>query len=107
MSGLNLIEKLAASGIRLWAEGDRLKVDAPCGLLTPKLKDELSARKNELIVLLTSKTAAVIPEPDPIIRGLLRGLLCLGCGERAILQDRKRGTFWCPGCRIFSYAQVI
>jgi len=54
-----LIETLKRSGARMTVNGDRLKIDAPQGLLTPELKEELVARKSELIHLLTSSTPGI------------------------------------------------
>ncbi len=41
--------ELNAAGVRLQAIGDKLRVDAPAGVLTPKLKAMLIARKTELL----------------------------------------------------------
>lgn len=47
-----LLAELRHQGIILWAEGDRLRFDAPKGALTPAIRDELSTRKAELLAFL-------------------------------------------------------
>jgi hypothetical protein len=48
-----LVERLRAQGAELWAEGDRLRFRIPGQVLTDDLKAELSARKTELLALLS------------------------------------------------------
>lgn len=55
----HLLERYAALGIRLSADGDRLAIDAPAGTLTPGLADELRRNKPVLLAALT------VPEPAP------------------------------------------
>ena len=55
----HLLERYAALGIRLSADGDRLAIDAPDGTLTPGLADELRRNKPALLAALT------VPEPAP------------------------------------------
>ena len=47
--------KLARLDIKLWLEVDRLRCNAPKGVLTPSLKTQLSDRKAEIIDFLSNK----------------------------------------------------
>jgi amino acid adenylation domain-containing protein len=50
-----LLDSLASRDIRLWLEGDRLRVNAPKGALDPVLKDLIASRKQQLIIALKSR----------------------------------------------------
>jgi thioesterase domain-containing protein len=52
--------------VRLWADGDRLRCKAPTGVLTAGLRDQLLARKSEILALLRS-AAAVASQPRAIV----------------------------------------
>ncbi|MDH3600088.1 MAG: thioesterase domain-containing protein [Candidatus Tectomicrobia bacterium] len=54
-----LLSELHKNDIRLWSEGDRLRFDAPKGALTPELREELRARKSELLAIFQ-------PSPDDV-----------------------------------------
>ncbi|MEM6363788.1 MAG: MBL fold metallo-hydrolase [Planctomycetota bacterium] len=47
-----LLRQLRERKVRLWTEGEQLKVDAPKGALTPELTSEIKARKPALMILL-------------------------------------------------------
>ncbi len=49
MTVFELMSKLGAAGIKLWLEEEQLKFKAPKGALTKDLKDELVAKKSEVI----------------------------------------------------------
>ena len=46
------VAELTERGVKLWAEGDQLRVRAAKGVLTPELRDELALHKAELVKLL-------------------------------------------------------
>jgi len=46
------LEQLQATDVKVWAEGDRLRCNAPQGVLTPALQEELKIRKPEIIAFL-------------------------------------------------------
>lgn len=52
MSARALLVGLCEAGVRVWAEGDRLRVDAPTGLLAPETLEQLRVHKAELLELL-------------------------------------------------------
>ncbi|MGH9839693.1 MAG: hypothetical protein ACREEM_13005 [Blastocatellia bacterium] len=82
-----LLSNLTAQGVRLWAEADRLKFDAPAGVLTDDDRAALREHKAELLTILTGPG------------------LCPTCREPANLQDRTHDTWFCPNCRAWSDGQ--
>ncbi|MBI4612181.1 MAG: hypothetical protein HY720_01080 [Planctomycetes bacterium] len=79
MTPIALLDRLAALGIRVEAEGDRLHIDAPRGVVTPALKAELVAAKPALL-------AALSPN-------------CLHCPGRLSLVDPLTRMWFCRDCR--------
>jgi predicted RNA-binding Zn-ribbon protein involved in translation (DUF1610 family) len=58
MTPQTCIDQFALRGIRLWAEGDGLKYEAPAGALTPDLREMVASCRGELIALLRQVPAA-------------------------------------------------
>jgi len=52
-----LLEQLHGRGIRIWAEGERLRCNAPVGELTAELRDQLAQSKHDIIRFLRSAEA--------------------------------------------------
>jgi amino acid adenylation domain-containing protein/non-ribosomal peptide synthase protein (TIGR01720 family) len=48
VSEIEFLLHLRGLGVKLWLEGDAVKFSAPKGALTPELRDELKARKEEI-----------------------------------------------------------
>jgi hypothetical protein len=106
MNTAKLIEELRSRGVLLEAAGDRIRVDAPKGALTPELRLVLTDRKLEIIALLKSgdteiawRTAAMlpqIPEKGPLPFLLAREAVepqagcCLSCGDPLNQDDAYR-----------------
>ena len=63
------LSELETLGIRLWAENDRLRYEAPAGVLTREMRTELRARKADIIELLRQKVEC--PEKG-VIRPVVR-----------------------------------
>jgi amino acid adenylation domain-containing protein len=63
MTIFEFLSYLHSLDVKLWIEGDQLRVNAPKGVLTPALRDELTQRKVELIRLLqaTDKDSEIVP----------------------------------------------
>jgi hypothetical protein len=62
MTARNLLSELRQKGVEVKASGDdRLVIDAPKGAITPELRSELAAHKNELLQILKSEQ-----QPEPI-----------------------------------------
>ena len=69
MSAMALIELLArlrSLDIELWAEGDRLRYNAPAGALTTELRAAITARKAEILAFLHQATTQSQAAPSPI-----------------------------------------
>src|SRR5262249_3310258 len=52
MNAATILTDLNARGVRIWTEADRLKLDAPAGILTDDDKAQLAAHKSELLAIL-------------------------------------------------------
>lgn len=69
MTAEAILERLRSLGARLSVAGDKLRVEAPTGVLTPELRRELIEHKAELLRLLRPFTPPVLPGPhgeDPL-----------------------------------------
>jgi thioesterase domain-containing protein len=55
----SFLSELRSRDIKVWAEGDRLRCDAPAGVLTPELREQLQQRKNEILQFLHSAETLV------------------------------------------------
>lgn len=62
MTAQELLDLLAARGVRLTATGDRLHIDAAKGVLTPELRATLAERKAALLEVLRGPDD---PSPQP------------------------------------------
>jgi amino acid adenylation domain-containing protein len=68
-----LLDSLASRDIRVWLEGDRLRVNAAKGALDDSLKSLIGSRKEELIAALRAGNAAGWPRAGDTIPRLPRG----------------------------------
>src|SRR5690348_6602494 len=59
-----LMDRCRSLGIELWADGERIGFDAPAGVLTPELKDELIRHKASILASLAAPPEPT-PAPDP------------------------------------------
>lgn len=93
MSVLPFLAELHAQDIRVWADGGRLRCNAPAGMLTPALREQLQRCKDEILEFLGSTEA-------------------LTHRHRAIVPLQSRGTgipiFGVPGHNgdVFCYLQL-
>jgi thioesterase domain-containing protein len=51
-----LLADLRRRDIEIWAEGDGLRCNAPAGVLTPELREQLQQRKHDILAFLRSAT---------------------------------------------------
>lgn len=63
------VAELRRAGVTLRATGDRLTVEAPVGLVTPRLREELARRKTELLSALEGSVERRI---DPLDKEVIR-----------------------------------
>ncbi len=61
-----LISRLRSLGIRLWAEDDRLRIDAPKGVLNSSLREELSRSKSDIMRVINVWDRSAPADPVPI-----------------------------------------
>ena len=79
---LEFLDQLRIRGVELWVEGDRLRYNAPRGIINDDVLSELRKRKSELIVALRGEQAA---KPDTAITPVSRdGLLPLSFAQQRI-----------------------
>lgn len=64
MSLDDLLTELSARGIVIAANGDRLRVDAPAGALTPDLRATLLERRDELLAHLVGRQELAAGRPS-------------------------------------------
>lgn len=62
-----LTDQLVSQGIKLWVEGDRLRVSAPNNVMSAELKAALSSRKDEIVAFLNSSDQAIRSNQIPVI----------------------------------------
>lgn len=53
------LSTLRERGVRVWVEDDRLKCDAPPGMLDGSLREQLAARKQELLALISAARTTI------------------------------------------------
>lgn len=58
MSTFEFLHKLKQSGVKIWAEGDRLRCTGPEQVLMGEVREQLSARKTEIIAFLRSAASS-------------------------------------------------
>lgn len=63
---------LQKQDIKVWVEGERLRCNAPKGMLTPELQAELTARKQDLIAYLQKQAQGALEETFSSIRPVSR-----------------------------------
>jgi amino acid adenylation domain-containing protein len=68
VSVADLVSNLRQLDIRLCAEGDRLRVNAPKGVLTASLRAQIAHHKQELLDFLRDNSASAALNPPPIVR---------------------------------------
>ncbi|NEO79695.1 amino acid adenylation domain-containing protein [Moorena sp. SIO4G3] len=54
-----ILSQMSSKNIKLWTEGDELKISAPKGTLTKEIRDLLSQNKLELVSLLRQKSSNI------------------------------------------------
>lgn len=73
MSAAKLITELQSRGVEITAAGDRLKIKAPKGTITPELRARLVADKTEILYALQMPARWRLME---IAREATKGTLC-------------------------------
>jgi amino acid adenylation domain-containing protein len=84
MSFQELLTYLRTHDVQVWAEGDRLRLNAPKGVLTPELQAELARHKADLIEFLRTADAATRVALPPIEPAPRTGLLPLSFPQQRL-----------------------
>lgn len=98
MKPSDIIAELHNMGVRFWAEGDKLKLDAPVGVITTALREELARHKKTLMKTLTDPRPGSIARPIPVrfnVEHPPRQCLIDQCGG---MLDRRGELFTCFAC---------
>ena len=66
MNTLEFLSRLRELGVKLSVEDQKLRLNAPQGVLTPSLKTELKDRKTELLNFLREQQQTGLAVPPPI-----------------------------------------
>ena len=85
MSAAQVMTDLARLGIRIEADGDRLRY-SPRSKVTPDLLERMKAHKGELMAILRSEAPPEDSEPK-----------CSWCGSTRLV-DGRQGRIWCDDC---------
>lgn len=67
MTLTTLLRQLATQQIKLWVEGDQLRIQAPKGVMTPTLRDQIAAQKSELLTWLQGRQPETVDTLPPLI----------------------------------------
>jgi hypothetical protein len=100
MTVVELLTDLLAQGVRVEAIGDRLRIDAPCGMLTPEMRDTLGRYKVELLRMLRPPSELHFALTDSPVLGEPAEEPCLvGCGSLVrFYWQEGTGYGYCPKC---------
>ena len=81
-STLEFLSTLRTLGVRLSCDGDRLRCNAPAGVVTGALRVELATRKQEILSFLGEASLATLPDPiKPVSR---EGKLLLSFAQKRL-----------------------
>ena len=85
MTEIEFLLHLRGLGVKLWLEGEAVKFSAPKGALTPELKDELKARKEEIRRFLVEAAEMAGEGTKQLIPAVARDLpLALSFGQERL-----------------------
>lgn len=57
-----LLQALDEAGVTLWKDGEVLRYRAPCGAITPELREAMFEARAELIVAVEARGGLLLPE---------------------------------------------
>jgi amino acid adenylation domain-containing protein len=92
MTVTELLKQLRALDVRIWVEEDRLRVNAPKGALSPALREQMTASKDEILAYLKQLQSA--DRRPPLRPTDAHGPLPLSFAQRRMwmLQELDKGT---------------
>ena len=84
MTTNEFLERLSGLGIQLWAEGTKVRLNAPKGVLTPALRKEITHRKAEILTLLRDGGVQRTPERTQLAQMLRQGEFPLSFAQQCL-----------------------
>ncbi|HKH47513.1 MAG TPA: amino acid adenylation domain-containing protein [Thermoanaerobaculia bacterium] len=85
MTTQELLAQCGQLGIRIWTEGPRLRVYAPNGALSPELRQQLGARRTEILGFLTQADRSLEKPAMPLLARVPRdGALPLSLAQQRL-----------------------
>ncbi|HKQ05764.1 MAG TPA: hypothetical protein VJ464_11570 [Blastocatellia bacterium] len=82
MTVFRLLSDLRKRDVRIEANGDRLRINAPCGVLTPEMRDALVMYKAELLKMFQQPSNLHFALTESVVLGEPIEEPCLvGCGS--------------------------
>jgi amino acid adenylation domain-containing protein len=79
-----LLSDLRRLDVKLWVDGDRLRVNAPAGTLSPDLQRELSRHKPDIVALLGRSRRSAASAPAALVRAPRDGRLPLSFSQQRL-----------------------
>ncbi|MGH9961939.1 MAG: condensation domain-containing protein, partial [Pyrinomonadaceae bacterium] len=79
-----VLAKLSALGVKLWADGEQLRVRAPVGRLTPDLRNALAKNRAEILVLLYQRNRSASVTSIPLVPIARSGHLSLSFAQERL-----------------------
>lgn len=98
----SLLSDLRRKEVRLWIEGDRLRVNAPKGAITPELQATLTQAKPQIIEFLR-KLSAEHAGPPPLVPVSRDGRIPVSFGQERLWFLQQ----WEAGSAIFNLSSVL
>ena len=101
MTASTLLGRLRKRGVRFTVDGKTLRAEAPRGVLTPDLREEVGRHRLELLRLIALEQEA---QQLALDAGSVRGYLCGGCWRRLseaalrVVQEGVGCGFRCVDC---------
>ena len=87
--------------VRLSAEGERLRINAPKGVLTAGLRDQIAERKAEILKFLRNTSSSALFIPPPVSRNSARAAAPLSFAQERLwfLEQLEPGSALYNVCR--------